>query len=70
VEDSKKRREVPNYPLAEKGDLVTWCLPEYIEWRIEKIGIVLSSPDSDGVIQVLWNTGATHLIYANEVRPA
>lgn len=66
MEDSKKRREISDYPRAQKGDLVTWFCPEIY---VEKVGIVLSSPDSDGVIEVLWNTGATHLVYTHEVRP-
>ena len=67
MEDSKKRREISDYPRVQKGDLVTWFYPATY---VEKVGIVLSSPDSDGVIQVLWNTGATHLVYVHEVRPA
>ena len=67
MEDSKKRREISDYPRVQKGDLVTWFRPAMC---VEKVGIVLSSPDSDGVIQVLWNTGATHLVYVHEVRQA
>ena len=65
MENSKKRREISDYPCAQKGDLVTWFHPAMY---VEKVGIVLSSPDSDGVIEVLWNTGATHLVYTYEVR--